>query len=105
MYSLPDVKRAFAIFVAFPSMTGSTPVTWGSNVPECPARFNPKMRLTHETTSWLVGPGGFSGFGKELSALQQAIQIDDTIPKQFRNGSLLGNTTIGGIRGVLRTGD
>lgn len=70
MYSFPEVSSAFAILVAFPSITGSTPVTWGSKVPEWPARFRLRIRLTQDTTSWLVGPGGFSGHGKGCKPLK-----------------------------------
>ena len=51
MYSFPALNNAERTRVAFPKAHGNTPVTFGSNVPPCPAFVVFKIFLTHETTS------------------------------------------------------
>ena len=56
MYSFGKRRRRERALVALPSPIGRSPETPGSRVPLCPAFSIPIIRLTHETTSWLVGP-------------------------------------------------
>jgi len=59
-HSFRASRSAFTTFVTSPSMIGSTPVTFGSSVPLCPALPMRSILFAHDATSWLVGPRGLS---------------------------------------------
>ncbi len=61
-YSFSAWVRYWAMRVARPTQTGSTPVACGSSVPVCPIRCIPRMRRTASTTSWEVIPAGLLTF-------------------------------------------
>src|SRR3982751_5718751 len=59
-YILLPPLRNFASRVARPTTSGRTPLAPGSSVPVCPIRRSPRARRMRATTSWLVGPAGWS---------------------------------------------